>query len=114
MPGTERVEVERLRLAATTARPRAIRTEKIRDGVREVFEPSEGSYGSRKMVEALAELDELASVCRNTVVKAMRDRGLHSCVAKTFKPTTSQADPSKAVAPNVLDQEAQAAATSEI
>ena len=38
----------------------------------------------------------------------MRAMGLRSCVAKTFKPTTTQADPSKAPAPNVLDQDFQA------
>lgn len=88
--------------------PRAKRAEKIRDGVREVFEQSEGSYGSRKIVEALAKQDALESACRNTVSKAMREMGLRSCVAKTFKPMTTQTDPSKAPAPNVLDQDFQA------
>ena len=85
--------------------PRVIRAEKIRDGVRKVFEQSGGSYGSRKIVEALEQQDALESACRNTVSKAMREMGLRSCVAKTFKPITTQADPAKAPAPNVLDQD---------
>ena len=65
-------------------------------------------YGSRKIVEALAQQDELESACRDTVSKAMRQMGLQSRVAKTFKPTTTQADPAKTPAPNVLDQDFQA------
>ena len=72
---------------------RSVRTEKIRNGVREVFEQSGGRYGSRKIVEALKQQDALESACRNTVVKAMRQMGLRSCVTKTFKPTPGSRPP---------------------
>ncbi len=88
--------------------PRADRTAKIREDVREVFEQSQGIYGSRKIAEALEQHEQLESACRHTVTKAMREMGLRSRVAKTFKPTTTQADPDKAPAPNVLDQDFQA------
>ena len=88
--------------------PRAIRIEKIREDVRATFEQSGGVYGSRKIVEALEKHDQLESACRHTVTQAMRQLGLRSCVAKAFKPTTTQADPTKTPAPNVLDQNFQA------
>ena len=73
--------------------PRADRTAKIRGDVREVFEQSQGIYGSRKIVEALEKHQQLESACRNTVVKAMRQMGLRSCVTKTFKPTPGSRPP---------------------
>ncbi len=88
--------------------PRAKRTQAIRQQVREVFEQSQGIYGSRKIVEMLEKRDQLESACRNTVAKAMKHLGLRSCVAKAFKPTTTQADPTKTPASNVLDQDFQA------
>lgn len=87
---------------------RTLRTRKLQEQVRGVFEQSGGIYGSRKIVRALDQHDQLESACRNTVSKAMRQLGLRSCVAKTFKPTTTQADPTKIPAPNVLDQDFQA------
>lgn len=86
----------------------AQRTRKIREDVRATFEQSGGVYGSRKIVEALEKQDALESACRNTVAKAMKQLGLRSCVAKAFKPTTTQAAPTKTPAPNVLDQDFQA------
>jgi putative transposase len=88
--------------------PWAVRIEKIREDVRAAFEQSGGVYGSRKIVEALEKQDALESACRHTVTQAMRHLGLRSCVAKAFKPTTTQADPTKIPAPNVLDQDFQA------
>jgi len=88
--------------------PQAQRTQKIRENVRDAFEQSGGVYGSRKIVEVLEKQDELESACRNTVAKAMKQLGLRSCVAKAFKPTTTQADPTKTPAPNVLNQDFQA------
>ena len=87
---------------------RAQRTQKIRDDVRDAFEQSGGIYGSRKIVEALEKQDALTSACRNTVAQTMREMGLRSCSAKAFKPTTTQVDPTKIPAPNVLDQDFQA------
>ena len=87
---------------------RAQRTQKIRDDVRDAFEQSGGIYGSRKIVEALEKQDALTSACRNAVAQTMREMGLRSCSAKAFKPTTTQVDPTKIPAPNVLDQDFQA------
>jgi len=87
---------------------RATRTVKIRQEVREVFEQNGGIYGSRKIVEVLEKHEQLESACRHTVAKAMQEMGLRSCVAKTFKPTTTQADPTKVPAANVLGQDFQA------
>jgi putative transposase len=87
---------------------RAQRTRKIRDDVRDAFEQSGGVYGSRKIVEVLEKQDGLESACRNTVAQAMKQLGLRSCVTKAFKPTTTQGDPTKTPAPNVLNQDFQA------
>ena len=86
----------------------AQRTWKIHEDVRNAFEQSGGVYGSRKIVEVLEKQDELESACRNTVTKAMRQLGLRSCVAKAFKPTTTQTDPTKTPASNILNQDFQA------
>lgn len=91
-----------------TPSERVQRTQKIQDEVRDVFEQSGGVYGSRKIVQALAQRDPLESACRNTVVKSMKQLGLRSRVAKAFKPTTTQTDPSKTPAVNVLNQDFQA------
>jgi len=83
---------------------RAERTAKIRQAVRQVFDENHAIYGSAKITEALQERDELETACRNTVAQAMREMGLKSRVSKAFTPTTTQADPSKRPAANVLDR----------
>jgi putative transposase len=85
--------------------PRARRTARIREAVREVHAESHGVYGSVKITEALEERDDLERACRNTVAKAMREMGLKSRVSRAFIPTTTQVDPSKAPAPNTLAQD---------
>lgn len=85
--------------------PRAERTAKIRDSVRQVFEESHTIYGPAKIAEALLERDDLEMACRNTVSQAMREMGLSSRVTKAFTPTTTKSDPSRRPAPNVLDQD---------
>ena len=60
---------------------------------------SYGIYGSRKIAEVLEERDDLESGCRNTVATAMREMGLPAASCKAFKPTTTQADPTKQPAP---------------
>lgn len=84
--------------------PRAQRTERIRQAVAEVFQESHSIYGSQKIAKALRNDESRERACRNTVAKAMREMGLKSCVSKRFKPTTTQADPDKTPAPNLLDQ----------
>jgi len=85
----------------------------IEASVNQVHEQSHGIYGSRKIAEELAERDELAYGCRNTVVKAMKSLDIQSCTTKMFKPTTTQVDPDKQAAENVLDQEFTANAPNE-
>jgi putative transposase len=85
--------------------PRARRTASIREAVREVHAQSNGIYGSVKIAKTLRQSDDREHACRNTVAKAMRDIGLKSRVPKSFIPTTTQVDPSRAPAPNTLDQD---------
>jgi putative transposase len=85
--------------------PRARRTARIREAVREVHATSHGIYGSVKITEALEERSDLERACRNTVAKAMREMGLKSRVSRAFTPTTTQVDPTRAPAPNSLAQD---------
>ena len=85
--------------------PRALRRQRIELAVEQVHAQSHGVYGSHKVARVLRERDELESACRNTVAAAMRQLGLASCVRKSFKPTTTQADPTKQPAANKLDQD---------
>ena len=85
--------------------PRAERRERIDAAVRQVHAASHGIYGSGKIAKELAERDDLEKACRNTVARAMRDMGLASRVSKAFTPTTTQADPTKQPAPNVLERD---------
>jgi putative transposase len=85
--------------------PRAERHERIQQGVRQVHAESHGIYGSHKIAEVLQHRDDLEPACRNTVAATMRELGLASKVVKGFKPTTTQADPSKQPAENKLDRD---------
>ena len=75
--------------------PRAMRHDQIKRDVQQIHEESHGIYGSWKIADMMRQRDELESACRNTVASAMRELGLESRVCKTFKPTTTQVDPSK-------------------
>jgi putative transposase len=83
---------------------RAQRTDRIRSAVKQVHLDSNQIYGSHKIAKQLKQTPGLETACRNTVAKAMREMGLKSCVSKKFTPTTTQTDPSKTPAPNVLNQ----------
>lgn len=85
--------------------PRAQRTARICAAVREVHAESHGIYGSVKIAETLDQRADLERACRNTVAKAMREMGLKSRVSRAFTPTTTQVDPTRAPAPNTLDQD---------
>jgi len=85
--------------------PRAQRRERINVSVRQVHADSQGVYGSGKVAKKLAQEEGLERACRNTVARAMREMGLKSRVSKGFTPTTTQADPSKQAAPNLLDRD---------
>lgn len=84
---------------------RAKRTASIRESVLEVYQQSNGIYGSYKIAEKLKSGDGLESACRNTVAKAMQDLGIKSRVSGKFKPTTTETDPRKKPAPNILAQD---------
>lgn len=85
--------------------PRAERSARIRQAVREIHAESHEVYGSYKVAEQLRKRDDLESACRNTVATAMREMGLKSRVAKAFVPTTTKSDPTKQPAPNTLDRD---------
>ena len=89
---------------------RATRHERIKQSVAQVHTESYGIYGSLKIVDQLRKRDDLESACRNTVAAAMQEMGLKSKVSKAFKPTTTQADPTKQPAENRLDRNFTAAA----
>ena len=84
---------------------RAQRGERIRAAVRQVHAESHEVYGSVKISRVLAKNNERETACRATVARAMREMGLKSRVSKAFVPTTTQADPTKRPAPNVLDRD---------
>lgn len=85
--------------------PRAERHERLQQAVKQVHAESHGIFGSIKVTKALKQQPELESACRNTVARCMRELGLKSRVSRPFKPTTTQADPSKSPAANVLAQD---------
>ena len=85
--------------------PRAQRRARIDASVRQVHADSQGVYGSGKVAKKLAQEEGLERACRNTVARAMREMGLKSRVSKGFTPTTTQADPTKQAAPNLLDRD---------
>lgn len=93
--------------------PRAIRCDKTPSSVRRAFDDNHAAYGSWKVAQELAQRNVLESACRNTVAQVMRDLGLKSRVSKRFKPTTTQADPWKRPAMNVLDRKYTAEAPSQ-
>ena len=80
--------------------PRAQRSDRIRQAVKQVHQETNEIYGSYKIADRLKNDDSLESACRNTVAKAMREMGLKSRVSSKFKPTTTVSDPAKTPAPN--------------
>ena len=85
--------------------PRALRHERIRQLVREVHAESHGVYGSQKVACELRRRDDRERACRNTVAAAMREMGLKSRIRKGFTPTTTQVDPRREPAPNLLERD---------
>jgi len=83
---------------------RALRCQRIREQVKQLHAESHGTYGSYKISKAMNENDEMESACRKTVAKAMQEMGLKSRIRKKFKPKTTEVDPSKKPAKNLLDQ----------
>ena len=83
---------------------RAVRSQRIREQVKQLHEQSHCTYGSYKISKAMNKNEEFESACRNTVAKAMQEMGLKNRIRKKFKPKTTQVDPSKKPAKNLLDQ----------
>jgi putative transposase len=94
----------------TVTSERAERTRRIQRDVQKVHDESEQVYGSYKIARQMQNDDSLESACRNTVAKAMKELGLKSKVSKGFTPTTTQSDPSKKAADNLLKQNFKATA----
>lgn len=92
-----------------TPGPRAQRSQRIRESVKQVHEESNQIYGSYKIADELGKDPLLETACRNTVAKAMKELNLKSRVSKQFKPTTTINDPSKKPADNILNQVFEAA-----
>jgi putative transposase len=90
--------------------PRARRHAQIRQAVQEVHAASHGVYGSLKIAHELRQRDDLERACRNTVATAMRELGLKSRIRKRFTPTTTQVDPTREPAPNLLARDFSASA----
>jgi putative transposase len=85
--------------------PRALRHEILKVAVKQVHAEQDGIPGSRKIAAELRERPELPSACRHTVQAVMTKMGLTGIMPKRFVPTTTQSDPSKVPAPNILAQD---------
>jgi putative transposase len=83
---------------------RTLRSHRIREQVKRLYEESHCNYGSYKISKAMNKNEELENACRKTVAKAMQEMGLKSRIRKTFKPKTTEVDPTKKPAKNLLDQ----------
>ena len=72
----------------------------------QVHQETDAISGATKIAEELKHRDDLETACRNTVAQAMKELGIRCKVnPKAFRPTTTQVDPSKRPAANVLDRE---------
>ena len=82
------------------------RADRIRESVARVHQETDAIYGATKIAEELKHRDDLETACRNTVAQAMKELGIRSKLSrKAFRPTTTQVDPSKRPAVNILDRE---------
>jgi putative transposase len=84
---------------------RSKRANRIRESVAQVHQETDAISGATKLAKELQHRDDLETACRNTVARAMKELGIRSQVGqKAFRPTTTQVDPSKRPAANVLDR----------
>ena len=82
------------------------RADRIRESVARVHQETDAIYGATKIAEELKHRDDLETACRNTVAQSMKELGIRSKLSrKAFRPTTTQVDPSKRPAVNILDRE---------
>lgn len=71
--------------------------------IRSVHEKSRKSYGSPRVTEALK--DQGLKCSENRVARLMRETDLRSCVAKKFKPQTTDSKHGLPIAPRVFEAE---------
>jgi putative transposase len=89
-------------------RPVSARTQRqrrIEQSVADAYEQSNQIYGSWKIAEAFKQQETPENACRNTIATTMKRLGLKSCVCKKHKPQTTEQDPRKKPADNLLNQD---------
>lgn len=72
------------------------------EAVQRVHASNRGVYGSPRVHAAL--IQEGRAVCRNTVAKVMRQRGIQARTHRRFKVRTTDSNHDHPIAPNVLDR----------
>jgi putative transposase len=72
------------------------------DAVQRVHRANRGVYGSPRVHAAL--IEEGRSVCRNTVAKVMKQRGITARTHRRFKVRTTDSNHDHPIAPNLLDR----------
>jgi transposase InsO family protein len=76
------------------------------DAVERVHRANRGVYGSPRVHAVL--VGEGRKVCRNTVAKVMRQRGIQARTHRRFKVRTTDSNHDHPIAPNLLDRDFQA------
>jgi transposase InsO family protein len=72
------------------------------DAIARTHKANRSVYGSPRVHAALVQ--EGRAVCRNTVAKVMRQRGIRPRTRRRYKPRTTDSKHSHPIAPNVLDR----------
>ena len=78
------------------------RRQELGEAITRVHAANRGVYGSPRVHAVLVE--EGRDVCRNTVAKVMRQRGIKARTHRRFKVRTTDSNHDHPVAPNVLDR----------
>jgi transposase InsO family protein len=74
----------------------------LADAIARVYRENRGVYGSPRVHAALVQ--EGRAVCRNTVAKVMKERGIKARTHRRFRVRTTDSDHAYPVAANVLDR----------
>lgn len=82
---------------------RQLLRDKLGAAIERVHAANRGVYGSTRVHEAL--LDEGQEVCRNTVAKVMKSRGIQARTHRRFRVRTTDSNHNHPVAPNTLNRE---------
>jgi putative transposase len=78
------------------------RREDLAAAIERVHQANRGVYGSPRVHAAL--IQEGRAVCRNTVAKVMKQRGIQARTHRRFKVRTTDSNHDHPIAPNVLDR----------